>query len=69
MLSGHIIITGEPKGNVQPRIAVEKHSARHVPVGESVILACVAQGWPVPTYRYDSIVCIQVRIMSYPFVE
>lgn len=41
----------EPKGNVQPRISVEKHSRRVVKVGDDVTLPCVAQGFPVPTYR------------------
>lgn len=41
----------EPKGNVQPRITVEKHSRKLAKVGEDVILPCVAQGFPLPTYR------------------
>ncbi|RZF40195.1 hypothetical protein LSTR_LSTR016349 [Laodelphax striatellus] len=48
---GRIIIT-EPKGNVQPRITVEKHSRRQVRVGDDITLPCVAQGYPVPTYRW-----------------
>ncbi|XP_068083883.1 cell adhesion molecule Dscam1 [Anabrus simplex] len=48
---GRIIIT-EPKGSVQPRITVEKHVTRQVKVGDDVTLPCVAQGFPVPTYRW-----------------
>ncbi|XP_049816620.1 Down syndrome cell adhesion molecule-like protein Dscam2 [Schistocerca nitens] len=48
---GRIIIT-EPKGSVQPRITVEKHVNKQVKVGDDVILPCVAQGFPVPTYRW-----------------
>ncbi|KAF4524305.1 hypothetical protein B566_EDAN005361 [Ephemera danica] len=44
------IIINEPKGNVQPRITVEKHSTRQVKVGDDVTLPCVAQGFPVPSY-------------------
>ncbi|XP_069681625.1 cell adhesion molecule Dscam1 isoform X3 [Periplaneta americana] len=48
---GRIIIT-EPKGSVQPRITVEKHVTRQVKVGDDITLPCVAQGFPVPTYRW-----------------
>lgn len=48
---GRVIIT-EPKGSVQPRVTVEKHAVRHVTLGDDVTLPCVAQGYPVPTYRY-----------------
>ncbi|GFG29264.1 hypothetical protein Cfor_07941 [Coptotermes formosanus] len=48
---GRIIIT-EPKGSVQPRIAVDKHATRQVKVGDDITLPCVAQGFPVPTYRW-----------------
>ncbi|XP_046662354.1 Down syndrome cell adhesion molecule-like protein Dscam2 isoform X5 [Homalodisca vitripennis] len=48
---GRIIIT-EPKGNVQPRITVEKHSRKIAKIGDDVTLPCVAQGYPVPTYRW-----------------
>ncbi|XP_060519429.1 cell adhesion molecule Dscam2 isoform X3 [Cylas formicarius] len=48
---GRIIVT-EPKGNVQPRITVEKHSARKVITGDDVTLPCVAQGYPVPGYYW-----------------
>lgn len=47
---GRIIVT-EPKGSVQPRINVEKHSSRHVILNGQIILPCIAQGHPVPTYR------------------
>lgn len=47
---GRIIVT-EPKGLVQPRINVEKHSSRHVTLNGQIILPCIAQGHPVPTYR------------------
>ncbi|XP_059483764.1 cell adhesion molecule Dscam2 [Neocloeon triangulifer] len=48
---GRIVIS-EPKGNEPPRITVEKHSSKHVKVGDDVTLACVAQGYPVPSYRW-----------------
>lgn len=48
---GRVIIT-EPKGNVQPRITVEKHNARRVALGDDVTLPCVAQGHPVPGYYW-----------------
>uniref|UniRef100_A0A1B0B434 Uncharacterized protein n=1 Tax=Glossina palpalis gambiensis TaxID=67801 RepID=A0A1B0B434_9MUSC len=47
---GRIIVT-EPKGMVQPRINVEKHSMRHVVLNGQTTLPCIAQGHPVPTYR------------------
>lgn len=49
---GRIIVT-EPKGVVQPRINVEKHSLRHVVLNGQTTLPCIAQGHPVPTYRYE----------------
>ncbi|XP_058987901.1 cell adhesion molecule Dscam2 [Musca domestica] len=48
---GRIIVT-EPKGMVQPRINVEKHSMRHVVLNGQTTLPCIAQGHPVPTYRW-----------------
>ncbi|XP_055380718.1 cell adhesion molecule Dscam2 isoform X2 [Condylostylus longicornis] len=48
---GRIIVT-EPKGLVQPRINVEKHSLRHVVLNGQITLPCIAQGHPVPTYRW-----------------
>ncbi|PSN42210.1 hypothetical protein C0J52_11247 [Blattella germanica] len=48
---GRIIIT-EPKGSVQPRITVEKHVTKQVKVGDDITLPCVAQGFPVPSYRW-----------------
>ncbi|KAK5637805.1 hypothetical protein RI129_000012, partial [Pyrocoelia pectoralis] len=48
---GRVIIT-EPKGNVQPRITVDKYNARRVALGEDVTLPCVAQGRPVPGYYW-----------------
>ncbi|XP_037045508.1 Down syndrome cell adhesion molecule-like protein Dscam2 isoform X1 [Bradysia coprophila] len=48
---GRIIVT-EPKGLVQPRINVEKHSLRHVVLNGQTTLPCIAQGHPVPTYRW-----------------
>lgn len=47
---GRIIVT-EPKGLVQPRINVDKHSLRHVILNGQITLPCIAQGHPVPTYR------------------
>jgi len=37
---------------VQPRINVEKHSMRHVVLNGQTTLPCIAQGHPVPTYRW-----------------
>ena len=51
----------EPKGSVQPRITVEKHVTKQVKVGDDITLPCVAQGFPVPTYRY---VCIYVEFVN-----
>ncbi|XP_031340632.1 Down syndrome cell adhesion molecule-like protein Dscam2 isoform X2 [Photinus pyralis] len=48
---GRVIIT-EPKGNVQPRITVDKYNARRVALGDDVTLPCVAQGRPVPGYYW-----------------
>lgn len=48
---GRVIIT-EPKGSVQPRVTVEKHAIRQVTLGDDLTLPCVAQGYPVPTYRW-----------------
>jgi hypothetical protein len=48
---GRIIVT-EPKGLVQPRINVDKHSTRQVVLNGQITLPCVAQGHPVPTYRW-----------------
>ncbi|XP_049817554.1 Down syndrome cell adhesion molecule-like protein Dscam2 [Aethina tumida] len=48
---GRIIVT-EPKGNVQPRISVDKYNARRVALGDDVTLPCVAQGHPVPGYYW-----------------
>lgn len=45
------IIVSEPKGLVQPRMSVEKHSLRHVVLNGQITLSCIAQGHPVPTYR------------------
>lgn len=43
----------EPTGGVQrPRIVVETDSRKHVKVGEDVVLSCLSQGYPVPTYRW-----------------
>ncbi|XP_073994587.1 Down syndrome cell adhesion molecule 4 isoform X2 [Rhodnius prolixus] len=49
--SGRIIVS-EPKGTVQPRIRVEKHSRKKVKFGEDITLPCLAQGYPLPTYRW-----------------
>lgn len=51
---GRIIVT-EPKGPVQPRINVDKQSARHVVINGQITISCIAQGNPVPTYRYTFI--------------
>lgn len=48
---GRIIVTENPKGFVQPRINVDKHSMRHVLLNGQTMLPCIAQGHPVPTYR------------------
>lgn len=60
------MIVTEPKGLVQPRINVEKHSLKHVVVNAHVTLPCVAQGHPVPTYRWfkevkDQIIPLQLN--------
>lgn len=47
---GRVIVT-EPKGHVQPRINVEKHSSRQVVLNGHITLPCIAQGHPPPTYR------------------
>ncbi|XP_030749790.1 Down syndrome cell adhesion molecule-like protein Dscam2 isoform X2 [Sitophilus oryzae] len=48
---GRIIVT-EPKGNVQPRVTVDKFKATRISVGDDVTLPCVAQGYPVPGYYW-----------------
>ncbi|XP_072160841.1 cell adhesion molecule Dscam1 [Bemisia tabaci] len=48
---GRIIIT-EPKESVQPTISVEKHAKKQVKLGEDVTLPCVAQAYPIPSYRW-----------------
>lgn len=50
---GRIIIVPEPKEPaVQPRITGDKTSVRHVVVNGQIVLPCIAQGHPAPTYRY-----------------
>lgn len=48
---GRIIIT-EPKSDVQPRITIDKYSAKTVVLGKDVTLPCIAQGYPVPEYHW-----------------
>ncbi|KAF7273797.1 hypothetical protein GWI33_013511, partial [Rhynchophorus ferrugineus] len=48
---GRIIVT-EPKGNVQPRVTVDKFKATRISIGDDVTLPCVAQGYPVPGYYW-----------------
>lgn len=47
-------LCAEPKGTVQPRIRVEKHSRKKVKFGEDITLPCLAQGYPLPTYRFST---------------
>ncbi|KAK9708583.1 Immunoglobulin I-set domain [Popillia japonica] len=46
------IIVTESKNVDQPRITIDKYNARRVTLGEDVVLPCVAQGHPVPTYYW-----------------
>lgn len=48
---GRIIVT-EPKGFVQPRINVEKQTNKHAVVNGQIVLACIAQGHPAPSYKW-----------------
>lgn len=48
---GRIIVT-EPKGFVQPRINVEKQTIKHAIVNGQIVLACIAQGHPAPSYKW-----------------
>ncbi|KAL1500781.1 hypothetical protein ABEB36_006226 [Hypothenemus hampei] len=48
---GRIIVT-EPKGNVQPRITIEKFNVKRTVAGDDVTLPCVAQGHPIPSYYW-----------------
>lgn len=49
---GRIIITEPKEPAVQPRITIEKMSVRHVVVNSHIVIPCIAQGHPTPTYRY-----------------
>lgn len=42
----------EPTGNQKPRVVVETDSRKHVMVGEDLTLSCLANGFPVPIYRW-----------------
>ena len=48
---GRIIVT-EPKGYVQPRINVEKQASKHANVNGQIVLSCIAQGHPPPSYKW-----------------
>ncbi|XP_052126133.1 cell adhesion molecule Dscam2 isoform X2 [Frankliniella occidentalis] len=48
---GRVIIT-EPKGSAQLRLTVEKHQSVLAKVGEDAVLPCLAQGHPVPSYKW-----------------
>ncbi|XP_050441202.1 cell adhesion molecule Dscam2 isoform X2 [Adelges cooleyi] len=48
---GHITVN-EPTGNQRPRVIVESDSRKHVKVGEDLILSCLSQGFPLPSYRW-----------------
>lgn len=38
-----------------PKLLVERQSKKRVGIDEHIMLSCVAQGYPVPTYRSDFI--------------
>lgn len=48
---GRVIVT-EPKGYVQPRINVEKQASKHAHVNGQIVLSCIAQGHPPPSYKW-----------------
>lgn len=48
---GRVIVT-EPKGYVQPRINVEKQTSKHASVNGQIVLSCIAQGHPPPSYKW-----------------
>ncbi|XP_066905367.1 cell adhesion molecule Dscam1-like, partial [Halyomorpha halys] len=49
---GRIIMTAEPKGGIQPTLQVEKRSRYKVKLGDNIVLACLAQGYPLPVFRW-----------------
>lgn len=49
-ITGRVIVT-EPKGFVQPRID-EKQAMKHSTVNGQIVLSCIAQGHPPPSYRW-----------------
>lgn len=48
---GHITVN-DPTENQRPRVVVETDSRKQVKVGEDLILSCLSQGFPIPTYRW-----------------
>lgn len=42
----------EPKGYVQPRINVEKQTTKHANVNGQIVLSCIAQANPPPSYKW-----------------
>jgi len=40
----------------QPRAASEKHAVKQLKLGDDILLPCIAQGYPVPTYRYAPLI-------------
>ncbi|XP_070509703.1 cell adhesion molecule Dscam1 isoform X3 [Chironomus tepperi] len=46
------IIVTEPKGYVQPRINVEKQTTKHANVNGQIVLSCIAQANPPPSYKW-----------------
>lgn len=48
---GRVIVT-EPKGYVQPRINVEKQASKQANVNGQIVLSCIAQGHPPPSYKW-----------------
>ncbi|XKL59015.1 hypothetical protein PGB90_000031 [Kerria lacca] len=44
------ITVTEPEGNTPPKLLVERQSKKRIGINEHIVLSCVAQGYPVPTY-------------------
>ncbi|CRK92906.1 CLUMA_CG006322, isoform A, partial [Clunio marinus] len=70
---GRIIVT-EPKGYVQPRINAEKQVSKNVNANGQIVLPCIAQGHPPPSYKWfkelsDQLFPIQMNDRIYMMSE
>lgn len=52
-----------------PRAAMDKHTTKQARVGEDLLLPCIAQGYPIPTYRYEMHYCYFKLKLRIPYVS